>query len=448
MASFLKRLLSVLLLAGASSQEMPWYQAVSMFHFPKVVASEFGETNSHFLPLVSNSSADFVLVDFYAPWCPHCQHFAPEFERLALAIQRQSLTPHPRVLAATVDCVQYANTCNDWNINFFPTLLWGSKADWLSKDIKRLQMVQPTSPSAEGVADWINYYTPIKVHPHNVSRQEITAILDTNMTKMGVRFMVSARPQMTSVDPWDLQLATALLVHETLARHRDSQSSLSTLRDFIELLQHRFPESPEGAGPKGICQSSLVHLGQELSSAPDPDDLEDRWQLCNTPWARYGKRSWRSCRGTWPGKRGFTCGLWSLFHTVVARGDDHSALQDTKTIRAVIGQLFDCQDCRNHFLQIPWTENSTQTRRDAQLWWWQAHNQVNSHVQQLELQYQDADPEFPKIQWPAQAQCRDCQAPAVSSFLSRAQAGSASVASQGTWRLNKVAQFLDQFYGA
>jgi len=422
-----------------------------MFHFPRVAASEFGDTNSNFLPLVSNSSAEFVLVNFYAPWCPHCQHFAPEFERLALAIQRERLTPHPRLLAATVDCVQYASTCNDWHVDFFPSLLWGSKVDWLSRDFNRLKMVQPTSPTAEGVADWINYHTPIQVNPHNVSRLEIAKILNVSATKPGVRFMVSARPAMASVDPWDLQLATALLVHETLARHRDEASSLHTLHDFIHLLQQRFPESPEeGAAQKGACRSSLVHLGTELGSgqAADPDDLEARWRLCGTDWAQYGRRSWSSCRGTWPGKRGYTCGLWSLFHTVIARGDDHSALEDTKTVRAVIGQLFDCHDCRNHFLKIPWTENATQTRRDAQLWWWQAHNQVNSHVQLLESQYQDADPEFPKIQWPAQAQCPDCRGPAVPSFLSQAQPGSTGIASQEPWRPNKVARFLDRFYGA
>eukprot|EP01045_Picozoa_sp_COSAG04_P047740 COSAG04_NODE_17972_length_454_cov_1.177465_1_plen_111_part_10 len=35
--------------------------------------------------LAERGDVSHVLMEFYAPWCPHCQHFAPEVERIGQA---------------------------------------------------------------------------------------------------------------------------------------------------------------------------------------------------------------------------------------------------------------------------------------------------------------------------------------------------------------------------
>lgn len=434
----------------------PWYQAVSMFRFPHIVASEFGDTDSQMLPELRKSREEYVLVYFFAPWCPHCQHFAPEFERLALAFRRQnkSAKPEERVLAGKVDCVAHASTCSDWGINGFPSLLWGRRTDWLERRVSTLRSVEPSSASAEGAADWINRNTPVRLDPSKVSRQEIAQLAHSGSVNSSLGFAAPMDAIPTAVDPWDMQLALALLVHETLERHGSETGPMRSLNDFVHLLAERFPEavsSPvpniRGAATATSCRASLRDLTRQLKPASatsgrrhaalllegqtqrlGPSELESRWRLCGTDWTTYGTRGWRSCRGTFPGKRGFTCGLWSLFHTVIAHGEDSHALEDTKIMRAVIADLFGCKDCRDHFLNhIAWSEKSTRTRRDAQIWWWQAHNQVNLRVQGIEQQYQDGDPQFPKVQWPSQAQCPSCHV-------------------QGGWNAEAVTNFLDQYY--
>ncbi|GMI10254.1 hypothetical protein TrRE_jg9981 [Triparma retinervis] len=39
-------------------------------------------------------STDLVLM-FYAPWCPHCQNFAPVYERISEILGTSSLTTSP-----------------------------------------------------------------------------------------------------------------------------------------------------------------------------------------------------------------------------------------------------------------------------------------------------------------------------------------------------------------
>lgn len=54
---------------------------------------------------------------FYAPWCPHCQHFAPTYEAVA-----EAFVGDPRLRACAVDCVANRAACQARKINSFPTL--------------------------------------------------------------------------------------------------------------------------------------------------------------------------------------------------------------------------------------------------------------------------------------------------------------------------------------
>ena len=52
------------------------------------------------------------------------------------------------------------------------------------------------------------------------------------------------------------------------------------------------------------------------------------------------------------------------------------------------------------------------TARDAQLWLWRAHNEVNARLAAREARGEGAgsgDPAFPKAQWPAYAACEACR---------------------------------------
>jgi thioredoxin domain-containing protein 5 len=58
-------------------------------------------------------------VEFYAPWCGHCQRLAPTWDKLADSFQ------HDRsVSISKVDCDQFKSACTNFKVKGYPTLLW------------------------------------------------------------------------------------------------------------------------------------------------------------------------------------------------------------------------------------------------------------------------------------------------------------------------------------
>lgn len=52
-----------------------------------------------------------VICEFYASWCPACQHFAARYERVA-AFFHAVPPPQPEVFVARVDCAKEARPCS------------------------------------------------------------------------------------------------------------------------------------------------------------------------------------------------------------------------------------------------------------------------------------------------------------------------------------------------
>lgn len=486
----------VLFGAAAAREELPWYEKIFEFHFPHLYATDLGSGTFHAQML--NTTAEYVLIDFYMPWCSHCQHFAPEYERLAAIIEefdkrQQSLPSNPSnhlvagsaspqsttILAATVDCVANAELCNAWGADKFPTLLWGKREDWVKQRKSMLQKIDVVPRTAETLAEWISNKTHIHLDPSQVSKAEILKFLRKQQTAPQVDESKHIAP--AKVDVWDVQLAAAYLIHSSFASHQfpagQEGGRKAALLNFINLLAKHFPEAADSYLPnavltshgalrrrlhlakpfpgatlpeydttlsdaafaiapqhaqQGACRRSLrdlsqmlhrnwVDLGTEVNSTKGKKYLkinstlvEAKWKLCDTEWDSYGK-GWAQCRGTWSDKRGYNCGLWSMFHTLAARTDDKKAMAELQVVRDAIWYFFDCQDCRDHFFQIPLTKGEVNNRREAQLWWWNAHNIVNRRVKKLEAQYGDGDPAYPKTQWPSRGQCPNCRTKHASS---------------------------------
>ncbi|KAG6396253.1 hypothetical protein SASPL_142399 [Salvia splendens] len=74
--------------------------------------------HSNFTDVVSKH--DFIVVEFYAPWCGHCKSLAPEYGKAASVLS----THEPAIVLAKVDANEEANKelATEYQIQGFPTL--------------------------------------------------------------------------------------------------------------------------------------------------------------------------------------------------------------------------------------------------------------------------------------------------------------------------------------
>ena len=64
------------------------------------------------------SGATGWVVAFYAPWCGHCRHYAPEFKKFGAALQGQ----YPNIKAGAVSCTAERRACDENRVKGYPTV--------------------------------------------------------------------------------------------------------------------------------------------------------------------------------------------------------------------------------------------------------------------------------------------------------------------------------------
>lgn len=197
--------------------------------------------------------------------------------------------------------------------------------------------------------------------------------------------------------------------------------------------------SPLGANGHGFLEdlnSYVININNNLSGRQleqKINEIEIKWQPI------FSSNRWVGCQGSAPGLRGFTCGLWVLFHfiTVQAANAENTTdpLEALRAIHGYVKHFFGCSDCSQHF-QTMATANriwNVTSKDEAVLWLWNAHNEVNRRLAGDETE----DPVFPKIQYPSERVCSACR-----------QNNDSSSNKLPTWEQHVVLNFVKRVYAS
>lgn len=158
----------------------------------------------------------------------------------------------------------------------------------------------------------------------------------------------------------------------------------------------------------------------------------------------WSSTKWIGCRPTVAGRRGFSCGLWTLFHylSIQAANSErsHEPLEVLQAVHGFVKHFFGCTHCSEHFQQMAERNHIWQirTKDEAVLWLWTAHNEVNRRLAGDHTE----DPSFPKIQYPSPEMCSQCYQQVLPFESSTTPSSNAAI----QWNLSEVLYYLRRVY--
>lgn len=215
-----------------------------------------------------------------------------------------------------------------------------------------------------------------------------------------------------------IKVTIEIFKHLTLPKGPQKRADL---REFLELLSiaHPTPKCKEGA--QRLVAAFDSHVWPASSDTPlesaTQASVDGSVSLLDICAGEQEPGSYRSCEGSKPFSRGFSCGLWTLFHSLSVNVPEQSNAfkYPGKTVlngvRAYVRSYFSCQECRDHFVRMTNTSpefKKTFSKDDAVVWLWWAHNRVNVRLSIEEANAHQGDPFFPKKFFPTKEMCEAC----------------------------------------
>ncbi|OQR86679.1 sulfhydryl oxidase [Achlya hypogyna] len=348
-------------------------------------------TDETFDATVLSSSTPWV-VDFYAPWCPHCRHFAPHYEAVA-----DHYGESTAVHFGAIDCTKYGPICNRYDILGYPALrLFQIEADPIKMPFS------PRPKSFQTVVTWIEETMTEKNRSTSVALPDFSTFKLDDHKKALRGPKAEAKKKTEAIDARANRLrdaAHALVFSFETSFFMGAEPLVGTryaaARSWLQLLTKRFPLAAN--------QKQLAELLYRFES--QASWTADEWRLLVALWKSdsHGRAYPKDLftRPNYVECETFTCGVWLLLHALAASDGDVAPLGVATGVRSFVEHFFGCELCRMHFLEAnPISKLETllgdpATAKDALvLWLYHMHNTVNVRV---------GHPV-----WPAKAECKLC----------------------------------------
>lgn len=129
-------------------------------------------TDSNFDSKVLDSD-DVWLVNFYAPWCPHCKNLKPIYEEASRAIRKEGIK---NVKLGAIDASEYQSYAQKYGIRGFPTLKYFPAGPKTENDAKEYN----DDRSSKGILAWAKSQAAEIRPPPEVIQMTSEKLLKTN----------------------------------------------------------------------------------------------------------------------------------------------------------------------------------------------------------------------------------------------------------------------------
>jgi thiol oxidase len=353
------------------------------------------------------------IVEFYAPWCPHCQNFRDHFVEVSGQMVEAARLVGVDLKVYVISCQVHRTLCRNWEMVSFPQI--------------RLFKAGETNNTGKTV-----YYN---LNPNSVLKHlKIPAKIDESQIKENKKKLKKRAPKAdvgtykrtpaSTLNDAHLSFHFALRNGIYMKNGPLSIKARVAFENWLNLLHRTIPvKSSFHKLVRGLRDNfkSIVEdeaaLTKLVSRFPPP---KKKWSL----GCAHGKKG-----------AGYTCGLWNLFHIVTIGVTEWNQLALTDlsmtigveeaalAIRDYVDNFFGCEICRMNFVtafdscahdrchRLDNNATSMSQWRELPMWLFETHNSVNLRLLreegERELFYPTRQDELDE-EWPARDNCLNC----------------------------------------
>lgn len=388
----------------------------------------------------------YLIVEFYAPWCPHCRHSVLSY--IDLAEQLKSKLQGLHISFHAVSCELYPKICRNYKISGYPTFLgykyghdeWG---DLRKRGVDLKMSLKEISATLE-----LNITT-------NSTHTTTTSTANKEDTATNTANKKDITSNTTNKEDTDL---SSILQHKTQRlqltlsmmniTHNAAQSFLYALDSLYTTpltpkrtdTIHQFLQLCDWTIPLTWDLRTLIDTLLENVDVPNEEDLHSLIQRQHSN-SIHIRRS-HTIEWTWNTPcdvtNGYTCGLWSLFHILtlgssrssneqygLSKGYNISQSNSAYIIKEFIHNILQCDECRSHFVKMydncghhhcTTLSNDYRNNTDERafvIWLWEVHNGINVRLLKEEYDQQNIkmktmDLFLNEVLYPTREICPDC----------------------------------------
>ncbi|CAF0878512.1 unnamed protein product [Rotaria sordida] len=261
----------------------------------------------------------------------------------------------------------------------------------------------------QGIGIWKGMKNPdgrISLEQINSTKTTDKFILNKNIishTNKSIEKKIgSLKPTLTDIDS-----SVVWMIKKDL--HRKLPNLFDDVKAWLNVVHTYYP----GSDTMHNFLRDLIHFmnNRTTLSSNELKNYIDTISVIKLPEVKFDH-----CNGSDTSKRGYTCSLWLLFHSMIVKQailhEQNLLPSNVKpsdmilSIREYVRRFFLCDECAKHFLNMTSNaENEINSFKENVLYLWRGHNKVNKRLRGEQI---SNDPAWPKVPFPTKEQCNSC----------------------------------------